>query len=203
MNQESEQQNKQEKRDEVKEQAKEATKGIGRYIALTIDWFEVSVLAVGVAALAVLLIANVFARTFFQSLYYADEVSKFLIILISFVGVSYAARKARHIRMGAFLDLMPPKLEKGFIFVISAVNAVVMLTMAWYGYQYMNQMRLMGQMTSALQVPYWTFMIIVPVGFVSAAIQYVRTIIKNIVEKDVWQSPEQQSEYEDEEIIGY
>jgi TRAP-type C4-dicarboxylate transport system permease small subunit len=58
-------------------------------------------------------------------------------------------------------------------------------------------------MTSALQVPYWTFMIIVPVGFVSAAIQYVRTIIKNIVEKDVWQSPEQQSEYEDEEIIGY
>ncbi|WP_020611444.1 TRAP transporter small permease [Sediminispirochaeta bajacaliforniensis] len=188
---------------ETKEKLKENTKNVGRIIALVIDWFEVAVLSIGIAALAILLIANVVARTFFQSIYYADEVSKFLIILISFVGVSYAARKARHIRMGAFLDLMPPKLEKIFIFVISAINAVVLLIMAWYGFQYMNQMRILGQLTSALQVPYWTFMIIVPIGFASAGIQYIRTIIKNIAEKDVWLSPEQQSEYEEEGTIGY
>ncbi len=185
------------------EKTKEQTKKIGNLIALGIDWFEVAVLSLGVAALAVLLIANVFARTFFQSIYYADEVSKFLIILVSFVGVSYAARKARHIRMGAFLDLMPPTMEKIFIFVISAVNATVMFIMAYYGYVYMAQMKMLGQMTSALQVPYWTFMIIVPIGFASAGIQYIRTIIKNIIEKDVWLSPEQQSEYEDEGTIGY
>ncbi|MCF7948326.1 MAG: TRAP transporter small permease [Spirochaetia bacterium] len=185
------------------ENTKENTKKLGRIIGLGIDWFEVTVLSLGVAALAVLLIANVFARSFFQSIYYADEVSKFLIILVSFVGISYAARKARHIRMGAFLDMMPPKLEKTFIFVISAINATVMFIMAYYGYMYMAQMKLMGQMTSALQVPYWTFMIIVPIGFASAGIQYVRTIIKNIIEKDVWLSPEQQSEYEEEGTLGY
>ena len=185
------------------ENTKENTKKLGRIIGLGVDWFEVTVLSLGVAALAVLLIANVFARSFFQSIYYADEVSKFLIILVSFVGISYAARKARHIRMGAFLDMMPPKLEKTFIFVISAINATVMFIMAYYGYLYMAQMRLMGQMTSALQVPYWTFMIIVPIGFASAGIQYVRTIIKNIIEKDVWLSPEQQSEYEEEGTLGY
>jgi len=185
------------------ENTKENTKKLGRIIGLGVDWFEVTVLSLGVAALAVLLIANVFARSFFQSIYYADEVSKFLIILVSFVGISYAARKARHIRMGAFLDMMPPKLEKTFIFVISAINATVMFIMAYYGYLYMAQMKLMGQMTSALQVPYWTFMIIVPIGFASAGIQYVRTIIKNIIEKDVWLSPEQQSEYEEEGTLGY
>jgi TRAP-type C4-dicarboxylate transport system permease small subunit len=185
------------------ENTKENTKKIGKILGLGIDWFEVTVLSLGVAALAVLLIANVVARTFFQSIYFADEVSKFLIILISFVGISYAARKARHIRMGAFLDMMPPKLEKTFIFVISAINATVMFIMAYYGYIYMAQMKLMGQMTTALQVPYWTFMIIVPIGFASAGIQYVRTIIKNIIEKDVWLSPEQQSEYEEEATLGY
>jgi hypothetical protein len=46
-------------------------------------------------------------------------------------------------------------------------------------------------------------MIIVPIGFASAGIQYVRTIIKNIIEKDVWLSPEQQSEYEEEATLGY
>ncbi len=179
------------------------TKSVGRIFALGVDWFEVAVLSIGVAALAVLLIANVIARTFFQSIYFAEEVSKFLIILVTFVGVSYAARKARHIRMGAFLDMMPPKMEKGFIFVISAVNAVVMLILAYYSYKYMAQMKMLGQMTTALQVPFWTFMVIVPIGFASAGIQYIRTIIKNIVEKDVWISPEQQSEYEEEGTIGY
>ena len=179
------------------------TKGVGRILGLAVDWFEVTVLSAGTASLAILLIANVIARSFFQSIYYADEVAKFLIILITMVGVSYAARKARHIRMGAFLDMMPPKLEKVFIFLISAVSALVLFIMAYHSYQYMNQMRILGQKTSALQVPFWTFMIIVPIGFASAGIHYLRTIIKNIVEKDVWLSPEQQSEYEDEGTIGY
>jgi TRAP-type C4-dicarboxylate transport system permease small subunit len=178
---------------------------VGKAIALGIDWFEVGALSIGVAALAVLLIANVIARSFFQSIYYADEITKFLIILISFVGVSYAARKARHIRMGAFLDLMPEKMEKVFIFVIASVNAVVMGIMAYYSYIYMTTVMKAGQLTSALQVPYWTFLVIIPIGFASAAIQYIRTVIKNIQEKEVWLSPEQQSEYEEEEqqSIGY
>ena len=55
----------------------------------------------------------------------------------------------------------------------------------------------MGQTTSALRVPYWSFLIIVPIGFAAAGIQYVRTVIKNVMEKEVWLSAEQQSEYEE------
>jgi len=178
-------------------------KSISKILGQIVDFIEVTILASGTAALAVLLIANVIARSFFQSIYYAEELSKFLIILITMVGVSYAARKARHIRMAAFLDLMPARLEKIFVYFISAINAVVLFMMANYSYQYMAQMKMLGQKTSALQVPFWTFMIIVPIGFASAGIHYIRTILKNIREKEVWLSPEQQSEYEEEGIIGY
>ena len=155
-----------------------------------------------VAALSVLLITNVFARTFFQSIYFAEEVSKFLVMLMTFVGVSYGVRKARHIRMGAFLDAMPPKLEKVFLIVISLVSAIVMGMMAWFSYQYLMNAMNMGHMTPALRVPKWTFYVIIPIGFGLACLQYIRTIIKNFTEKDPWQSPDQQSEYEDEEIEG-
>lgn len=178
-------------------------KRIGRYIALGVDWLEVTILAGGSAALAIILIINVIARSFFKSIYYAEELAKFLIILITMIGVSYAARKARHIRMGAFFDLMPPRMEKTFVFIISAVSVVVLGLLTYYSYQYVAQMRVLGQKTSALQIPFWTFNVMVPVGFGLAAIQYIRTIIKNIVEKDVWLSPEQQSEYEDEALSGY
>lgn len=175
---------------------------INHYVGLVINGMEVSILVFCVAALAVLLIGNVFARTFFQSIYFAEEVSKFLVMLMTFAGVSYGVRKARHIRMGAFLDAMPPKMEKVFLIIISLISAVVMGMMAWFSYKYLMNAMTMGHMTPALRVPTWTFYIIVPFGFGLACIQYIRTIIKNLTEKEPWQSPEQQSEYEDEKLEG-
>ena len=171
-------------------------------IGLVINSIEVSILIFCVAALAVLLIANVFARTFFQSIYFAEEISRFLVMLTTFTGVSYGVRRARHIRMGAFLDAMPLKMEKTFIIIIALVSALVMGVMAWFSYEYLMNAMSRSHVTPALRVPKWTFYVIIPIGFGLACIQYVRTILKNLTEKDVWQSPEQQSEYEDEQIGG-
>jgi C4-dicarboxylate transporter, DctQ subunit len=179
-----------------------ALRRFNRAVGKVVNGVEVSILVVCVAAMAILLIANVFARTFFQSIYFAEEVSKFLVMLTTFTGVSYGVRKARHIRMGAFLDVMPPKMEKTFIIAISLISAVVMAIMAWASWEYLINAMSKGHMTPALRVPKWTFYVIIPIGFGLAAIQYIRTIIKNLIEKEPWQSPDQQSEYEDEEIGG-
>ena len=175
---------------------------INHYTGSIVNGVEVSILVFCVAALGILLIANVFARTFFQSIYFAEEVSMFLVMLTTFTGVSYGVRKARHIRMGAFLDAMPPKMEKIFIIIISIVSAIVMAIMTWASYEYLANAMSKGHMTPALRVPKWTFYVIIPIGFGLACIQYIRTIIKNFTEKEPWQSPDQQSEYEDEEIGG-
>ncbi len=175
---------------------------INHYTGLIVNGVEVSILVFCVAALGILLIANVFARTFFQSIYFAEEVSMFLVMLTTFTGVSYGVRKARHIRMGAFLDAMPPKMEKTFIIIISIISAIVMAIMTWASYEYLANAMSKGHMTPALRVPKWTFYVIIPIGFGLACIQYIRTIIKNFTEKEPWQSPDQQSEYEDEEIGG-
>jgi len=175
---------------------------INKYIGSVVNGVEVSILVFCVASLGILLITNVFARTFFQSIYFAEEVSKFLVMLTTFTGVSYAVRKARHIRMGAFLDFMPEKMEKVFIIIISFVSAIVMGIMTWFSYKYLMNAMDMGHMTPALRVPKWTFYVIIPIGFGLACIQYIRTVIKNFTEKEAWQSPDQQSEYEDEEIGG-
>jgi TRAP-type C4-dicarboxylate transport system permease small subunit len=175
---------------------------VNRAIGKVVNGVEVSILVFCVAALGILLIANVFARTFFQSIYFAEEVSTFLVMLTTFTGVSYGVRKARHIRMGAFLDAMPPRMEKTFIIIISLISAVVMAIMAWASWEYMINAMSKSHMTPALRVPKWTFYVIMPIGFGLAGIQYIRTIIKNMIEKEPWQSPDQQSEYEDEEIGG-
>jgi TRAP-type C4-dicarboxylate transport system permease small subunit len=175
---------------------------LNRIVGKGVSAAEVSILVFCVAALAILLIANVFARTFFQSIYFAEEVSSFLVLMLTFTGLSYGVRRARHIRMGAFLDHMPPKMEKVFIIIISLISAIVMAVMAWASWQYLQNAMDMGHMTPALRLPRWIFYIIIPIGFCLAAIQYLRTIVKNLIEPEPWLSPDQKSEYEMEGFEG-
>lgn len=175
---------------------------INRWIGIVINTFEVGSLIFCIGALTALRITNVIAREFFKSIYFAEEISEFLVIFITFVGVSYGVRRARHIRMGAFLDMMPALMEKIFIIIISAVSATVMFIMAYASYDYLMNSLVKAHETPALRLPYWTFYVIMPLGFFMAGIQYIRTIIKNFIEKETWISPEQQSEYEDEIIAG-
>jgi TRAP-type C4-dicarboxylate transport system permease small subunit len=162
-----------------------------------LDAAEVGVLCGAISLLALIIIANVFARFFFQSIYFVEEVSEFLVIMITFVGASYATRRARHIRMGAFLDMMPDAVEKGFVIFISAVSAGVMWVMAGHAWNYMLEVKAMEQTTSALRAPYWIFLVVIPLGFFASGMQCVRTVLKNLTEKEVWLSADQQSEYEE------
>ncbi|MFZ7103296.1 MAG: TRAP transporter small permease [Peptococcaceae bacterium] len=174
------------------------TKKIGDLV----EWIEFLALTLGVLALTSLWIANVIARTFFVSIYFVEEISEFLVLLITFAGLSYGVRKARHIRMGAIFDAMGYRLQKTFIFIIAGLSMTVMFLMCKYSYDYTLSSLTMSHTTPALRLPYWLFWAILPLGFLLAGIQYIRTIIKNIIEKDVWLSPQQQSEYEIESVKG-
>lgn len=56
---------------------------------------------------------NVIYRTITgQSWHFAAEISRLAIIVATFMGISYAARKGRHISMSAFFDLSPKRLKK-------------------------------------------------------------------------------------------
>lgn len=171
---------------------------IFRFTGTLVNTFEVCSLIFCVGALTTLLITNFIAREFFTSIYFAEEISEFLVIFTTFTGVSYGVRRARHIRMGAFLDMMPASMEKVFIIIISAVSAGVMFFMADASYDYLMYSLRKAHETPALKLPYWIFYVIVPMGFFMAGIQYIRTIIKNLTVRETWMSPEQQSEYEEE-----
>jgi TRAP-type C4-dicarboxylate transport system permease small subunit len=171
-----------------------------RLVGKLLNWFEVGSLLFCVTALAALLIINFIARELFTSIYFAEEISEFLVIFTTFVGLSYGVRRGRHIRMGAFLEIMSPKVEKVFIIFISLISAGVMFYMANAAYEYLIHSMQRAHETPALRLPVWVFYIITPIGFALAGIQFLRTIIKNLVEPDTWISPEQQSEYDEEEL---
>jgi len=166
-------------------------------INMVLEKIEEVILCVGVGVLAIILIVNVIARKAGTSIYFIDEIAMFLVIWITFIGISYASRKARHIRMGAIFDLSSARVQKIMIFVISTISGMVMFYLAYLSVNYVYTTYCWQQVTPALRMPYWIGIVIVPVGFFMAGIHYVRTIMKNIqVKEEVWLSPEQKSDYE-------
>jgi len=164
---------------------------------MIIEKVEEIILCLGIGILAVVLIVNAIARKSGTSIFFIDELAMLLVIWITFIGLSYAARKGRHIRMAALFDLSSSKIQKSMMYIISAISAITMFYLAYLSYNYVYTIFRWQQMLPALGIPYWIGVIIVPLGFFLAGIHYVMTIIKNIrIRDEVWISPEQKSEYE-------
>lgn len=150
---------------------------------------EAVLLATGVLLLAANTIANVVGRFVFQnSIFFSGELNRVLIIMITFAGISYAARHGRHIRMSALFDALPPRPRKVLMVVISLVSGLIMMVLAWYALHYIQTQAGRGRVLPSLQIPVWWTLIWVPVGFFMTGAQYLLTALKNLLEKDIYLS---------------
>lgn len=150
---------------------------------------EAVMLAAGVLLMAANTVANVIGRFLFRSsIYFTDELNSILIVLITFAGISYAARHGRHIRMTAIFDTLPVPARRAMMIAIAAVTAVFMFGLAWYSYGYIVTLAGQGRVLPALQVPVWVTYAWVPVGFFMTGVQYALTAIKNVTDPDIWLS---------------
>lgn len=159
---------------------------------------ESVLLALGVLAMAANTCANVVGRYLFgQSLYWSEELNQALIILITFAGISYAARHGRHIRMSAFFDMLPFRARKLAMVLISAITAALLLGLAWYAYQYVATQAARGRVMPALRIPNWWILVWVPLGFFLTGLQYALTAIRNLIDPAIWLSTGTLEGYDD------
>ena len=164
--------------------------------------FEAFVLAFGVLLMAANSIANVVGRfVFSQSIYFTEELNQFLIVLVTFVGLGYAAHKGRHIRMSAVYDQLSDRQRKVMMILIAGVTAAVMFVLAYYSYVYVVRVATLGKVTPSLQVPLYLTYFWVPLGFIITGIQYVMTVVKNLQSDDIYISYEQVDSYDEGEGI--
>lgn len=158
---------------------------------------EAFILAYGTLLLALNSIANVVAREIGQSLYFSEELSQFLIILVTFVGIGYATRQARHIRMSAFYDYLGDGPKKMLTVAISLVTGIFMFGLAYYSYEYVSTVAARGRVTPALQIPLYLTYLWLPVGFTITGIHYMLAVYKNIVAEDIYLSYDVKEGYEE------
>lgn len=164
----------------------------------TLETFERYVLGYGIILMALNTIANVFGRNLLgQSIYFSEELNQFLIVLVTWVGLGYASRKGRHIRMSAVYDQLGHGPQKALMIVMAAVTGCVMLALAYYSMIYIGGLIDRGTVTPALRVPLWITYLWVPIGFVITGIQYLLTVVRNLRAHEVYISYSEVDAYDE------
>ena len=159
--------------------------------------FEAFVLSAGILLLAVNMIANVLGRAVFHhSFYFAEEVGSILMVLITFIGIGYAARQGRHIRMSAIIDQLSRPAQKAIRLVVTFTTGLAMFLLAYYSVGYIAVVARLGSVTPALQIPVWLIYLWIPVGFIVTGIQYLLAFVQNLRKPEIYLSFTKEDRYE-------
>ncbi|WP_136068211.1 TRAP transporter small permease [Modicisalibacter radicis] len=150
---------------------------------------ERTIVAGSVLIMAALMSAHVVGNILFGSgIAGTYEVTEMLIVVITFVGVGYAARHARHISMSAIYDQLGGRLRKALMIVICLGTAVLMFYFAYKSAEYVITIYGRGRASASLGIPLWIVYLALPVGFILAGVQYLLTAARNFASDDIYRS---------------
>ncbi|WNK20433.1 TRAP transporter small permease [Halomonas piscis] len=125
------------------------------------------------------------------------EVTEMLIVVITFVGVSYAARHARHISMSAIYEQLGGRLRKGMLITLCVGSAALMFYFAYLSFDYVQTIYSRGRTSSSLHIPLWMVYTALPIGFTLAGVQYVLTAVRNMISRELYRNFREKEEFSD------
>jgi TRAP-type C4-dicarboxylate transport system permease small subunit len=103
---------------------------------------------------------------------WGDGLTRMVVLWLALLGALAASRDGRHIRMNAFVQWMPPRLQ----FVVGVASdlfaAVVSAALAYFAFEFVRDSRSFGDVMLG-QFPAWWFESIMPVAFALIAYRFV------------------------------
>jgi len=133
--------------------------------------------------------ANGLGRYLFnQSIYFSEELNQFLMVSVTFIGLAYAVRNGRNIRMTAIYDSLNHRNKKVLTMFIAITTAALMFFLAYEAVVYVSNLKEINRLSPALQLEVYIIYMVVPVGFFMAGIQFLIRFIQNIFHEEIYLS---------------
>jgi len=131
---------------------------------------------------SVILFTNVVARYVFNAGFpWAEELVRYQIVWMVFLGASVAARQGIHIGVDILLKFSPPPLAKLIELAVHAIAVVFCGFLVFYGVQLVEQTQAFGQASPALQMPMWLVQLAIPVGAALMAIRFTQQFFRTLL----------------------
>lgn len=153
-----------------------------RKLDLFVSRSEEILIGVLILTASVILFANVLARYVFNSGFpWAEELVRYQIVWMVFLGASVAARQGIHIGVDILLKLSPPPLARVIDLLIHAVSIAFCAFLVFYGAELIEQTRAFGQVSPAMQMPMWLVQLAIPVGAALMGVRFAQHFVRTLL----------------------
>ena len=120
-----------------------------------------------------LLLSDVFMREIMGgSIWGAQRISVYLMIVTGFLGLGLAAAKGRHLRPRFADPLVPASLAPSADRSGSVIMALVFAGFAVVAVEFVQNAILYGDLARTIKIPLWIIELVVPYAFASTALRY-------------------------------
>ena len=142
--------------------------------------FEEAILVFLLATISCVMMAQIIARTFFNSMTWPEEFSRYCYIWTVFLSLGYTIKKGNMLRVGIVMDLLPQKLRKSIEIIVNIIMLVLFVILLRYSIIYTGKIKSSGQFSPAMHLPMWIMYMSTIIGFALAALRMIQEIISNI-----------------------
>ncbi len=117
---------------------------------------------VALVIIGLISLANVVVRYFTNASFaFTEEISVFLLVILTFAGASVAMRSNRHIRI-AFLERLFPRLRTPLILLQWLASVLVLGLVLWHGGQFAFEEYQWESESPGLGLPNWWYVVWLP-----------------------------------------
>ncbi|WP_366655453.1 TRAP transporter small permease [Fodinicurvata sp. EGI_FJ10296] len=131
--------------------------------------------AVGVAVLiliTVLIFTNAVLRyAFATSFIWGDELAIGSIPWLAFIGLFLSVRRRRFIRIGFFVDNLPPRIQQALTLFSHVLSALVFAYLSWGAFSYVSLFG--GDATTYMKLPKGVFQSALLIGGIAVALAFL------------------------------
>lgn len=141
-------------------------------------WVEYMLFALGIS-MALIVANQVFFRyALNQSLFWSEELARYLLVWLTFLGATVAYRRKVHPGIDVLFTRMAPAVQKASAVLTHVASMALFAVMILYGYQFAYFVRL--QISPALYLPKWIILSIIPLSGVILMIHGVTFLLNEL-----------------------
>lgn len=129
-----------------------------------------------VLILVIIMIINIWAAVLFRyvlhsSLFWSEELGRYLMIWFGYLGCAMAVRDNSHAKINFFVEIFPLKMQRIFSLISNFIISVFVILVFIKSIAYLGNLK--GQVSSSLQIP-----MVIP--YVSITVGMILMLVMNI-----------------------
>jgi TRAP-type C4-dicarboxylate transport system permease small subunit len=136
-------------------------------------------------AMTAVITLQIVCRFFFTALSWSEELARYLMIWLTFLGASMGVKRGAHIAVTFAISPLPKAVRKGLELLVYALCLYFFSTVAYYGWRLMNMQAY--QVSAGLGISMRYVYVSLPVGGVICSIHVLNQILTTLSEGARWE----------------